>query len=290
MLNKLKYFLPSFSQCWVAVFYILVIGGIGIGLSMMVIGQMLHVDIINFNLLLTYLLPMLPVFFYFAFKGKESFTLKTHRAVPLNQPHFGKMNVIVCGFIVLVAVLSLGVLTDPLSNIFPMSDALKRIYSQMEQRTVWSFISIAICAPIVEETILRGMMERGMLYHNSPKFAILWSAFFFAFIHLNLAQAIPAFTLGILFGWIYYKTHCLWATIFMHAMNNASTFLIFAAYPSLNPDSSSKEILMSIFHISASTYYIAFAVLAVVFCLCIWLLYKYLPKYNSFKPQADTAV
>lgn len=286
MFKKLKYFLPSYTQCWVVVFYLLIIGGVGLGLTMVIIGSLIGVDIINFNLVITYLLPMVPALCYFLFKGKEAIILKSNPPVPLNRPHFGKMNIVIFGLIAFVAIMSLGILIDPLSNIFPMPDALKRIYVQMSQRSVWSFLSIAVCAPIVEETYLRGMMERGMLYHKSPSFAILWSAFFFAFVHLNFSQAIPAFLLGVLFGWVYYRTHCLWATICMHSLNNASAFLIYAAYPNLKPDSSVKEMLGSIFHISGSSYIMILIASAVAIVLCVWLFNIYLPKHpDSFTPN-----
>lgn len=289
MFNKLKYFLPSYKQCWVAVFYMLVIGGIGIGLTMLIVGTLLKIDIINFNLVITYLLPLIPVFIYFVFKSKEAIILKSNAPVPLNKPDFGHMNIIVFALVAFVAVLSLGIVIDPLANIFPMPESLKRVYAQMSDRSVWSFLSIAICAPLVEETYLRGMLERGMLYHNTPLFAILWSAFFFAFVHLNFSQAVPAFILGITFGWIYYKTHCLWATIGMHALNNGSTFLIFAAYPSLKPDCSMKEMLMQIFNLNGTAYWMIWIASVIAVLLCFWLLYTYLPKNpDSFKPRIST--
>ena len=44
--------------------------------------------------------------------------------------------------------------------------------------------------------------------------------FFFAFIHFNPWQAIPAFMLGCLFGYVYYKTRSLSLTMLMHCVNN----------------------------------------------------------------------
>lgn len=286
MLKKLKYFLPSFRQCWVAVFYMLVIGGIGIGLSMVIIGSLIGVDLVNFNMLLTYLLPLIPVFIYFIFKANEVIILKSNAPVPLNKPHFGEMNIIIFALVVFIALIAVNILIDPLAKIFPMPEALKRLYSQMSNRSVWSFLSIAICAPIIEETYLRGMMERGMLYHKTPLFAILWSSFFFAFIHMNLSQAIPAFLLGILFGWVYYRTHCLWATICMHAVNNAMSYILFAAYPSLNPDSSLKDVMVNVFSLDKNSYTLVYIAGIIALVACVWLLHTYLPKHpDSFTPQ-----
>jgi uncharacterized protein len=264
----------------------LVIGGIGIGLSMMILGKVIGVDLVNFNLVLTYILPLVPAFVYFVFKGNEATILKSNAPVPLNSPHFGRMNIIIFALVSFIALIALGIVIDPLAKIFPMPEALKHLYTQMSEKSVWSFLSIAICAPIVEETYLRGMMERGMLYHRTPLFAILWSSFFFAFIHMNLSQAIPAFLLGILFGWIYYRTHCLWATVCMHAVNNATSYIFFAAYPTLDPDSNLKDVMVNIFHLGGNSYLIVYVASAIAVILCIWLLHTYLPKHpDSFTPQ-----
>ena len=46
------------------------------------------------------------------------------------------------------------------------------------------------------------------------------SAAFFAVLHMNPWQAIPAFLLGILFGYVYYRTGSLKLTMLMHCVNN----------------------------------------------------------------------
>ena len=125
--------------------------------DMVIIGNLMNVDLVNFNILLTYLLPLIPVFIYFVFKANEVIILKSNAPVPLNKPHFGEMNIIIFALVVFIALIALNILIDPLAKIFPMPEALKRIYAQMSNRSVWSFLSIAICAPIIEETYLRGM-------------------------------------------------------------------------------------------------------------------------------------
>ncbi len=54
------------------------------------------------------------------------------------------------------------------------------------------------------------------------------SAVFFAVIHLNPWQAIPAFLLGCLFGYVYYRTGSLKLTMLMHFANN--TFALAVAH------------------------------------------------------------
>ena len=61
---------------------------------------------------------------------------------------------------------------------------------------------------------------------TKPIWAIFWSAVFFAFIHLNPWQAVPAFVLGCLFGYVYYKTGSLKLTMLMHCVNNTLATLL----------------------------------------------------------------
>jgi hypothetical protein len=69
-----------------------------------------------------------------------------------------------------------------------------------------------------------------LLAKNSPKTAIIVSAVFFAVIHFNPWQAIPAFILGLLFGYVYYKTGSLKLTMLMHCANNTMA-AIFSRIP-----------------------------------------------------------
>ena len=70
--------------------------------------------------------------------------------------------------------------------------------------------------------VLRGLLGNGV----KPVWAIVISALFFAFIHLNPWQAVPAFLLGCLFGYVYYKTGSLKLTMLMHFANNTFSLLL----------------------------------------------------------------
>ena len=59
-----------------------------------------------------------------------------------------------------------------------------------------------------------------------PATAIVISAAFFAILHMNPWQAIPAFCLGLLFGFVYYKTGSLKLTMLMHCVNNTMAVVL----------------------------------------------------------------
>lgn len=82
-------------------------------------------------------------------------------------------------------------------------------------------ISACILAPLVEEAVFRGAIERHLLDKDwKPWLAILVSALFFSVAHFNYTQGLTAVFLGVLLGWVYYRTRNLWPCIFVHAVNN----------------------------------------------------------------------
>ena len=86
-----------------------------------------------------------------------------------------------------------------------------------------TIIAAVIVAPIGEEIIYRGMITKLLLEEYRPTKAILISALIFGVIHLNPAQIPGAFLLGLLFGWLYYKTRSVIPGIILHFINNAAS-------------------------------------------------------------------
>ena len=105
---------------------------------------------------------------------------------------------------------------------------LEEALTSMTQGTLWiNFLCVSIFAPFFEEWLCRGMVLRGLLGNKvRPVWAIVISAVFFAFIHLNPWQAVPAFLLGCLFGYVYYKTGSLKLTMLMHFTNNTFSLVM----------------------------------------------------------------
>ena len=104
------------------------------------------------------------------------------------------------------------------------------------------------------------MILRGLLKRTSPKWAIVISAIFFAFIHMNLWQAVPAFLMGLVFGYVYYKTGSLKLTMLMHFANNIMV-LILSNIPSLKDAEYFVDVLSPWAHAGL----IAMAVIALTF-------------------------
>ncbi|NLD21815.1 MAG: CPBP family intramembrane metalloprotease, partial [Bacteroidales bacterium] len=186
-----------------------------------------------------------------------------------------------------VAVLAIAIVVEPLTAWMEMPEYIRQLFEAAfdAQKPVDLIICTAILAPLCEEFLCRGNMLRGMLSYKSPIKAILWSGFIFALIHLNPWQSVPAFILGCFFGWIYYKTHSLWACIFMHFVNNATSAICTIAFPDLGM----SDTLSSI--VDKGTYAIIYFGALAILCGAIYLLYKKLNNNEetlSFKVQINT--
>ena len=94
-------------------------------------------------------------------------------------------------------------------------------------------ISVCLLAPLIEEALFRGAIERILLKKGfKPWFAIIFSALLFGIIHLNLVQGVPAFLFGIVLGWVYYRTRSIWPGVLIHFIINtlASVLTILSQY------------------------------------------------------------
>ncbi|MDO5510634.1 MAG: type II CAAX endopeptidase family protein [Weeksellaceae bacterium] len=100
-------------------------------------------------------------------------------------------------------------------------------FAMVFEHKIAAFITICILAPLIEELLFRGFILRGMKnYGVNPWIAIPLSAFLFGAAHMNPWQLLGAGFIGLILGYIYWKTASLWLVIFLHALNNIIAFVI----------------------------------------------------------------
>lgn len=104
---------------------------------------------------------------------------------------------------------------------FPLKDNMSDVFSGLS-RNVLGIFSLALLAPLLEEVLFRGAIQ-GVLMHyfGRPWPAIIVSALVFGIFHLNPVQIVYATLLGIVLGWIYYRTRSLLSVIVGHVLNNS---------------------------------------------------------------------
>jgi len=89
-----------------------------------------------------------------------------------------------------------------------------------------SLLATVVVAPIIEEALFRGVILRGFLLRYTPLRAILLSALLFALLHANPWQLFGPFAIGVLFGWLVYRTRSLVTAMLAHALVNAVPLLV----------------------------------------------------------------
>ena len=174
----------------------------------------------SYGTVIAYPIMFIPPMFY----ARRRSMMREHlEANPLNKGVFKPYGALLCALLVSLMTLAAGYISDPVVTLLPeMPEFLEQALESMVTGNVLiNLLCVSVFAPFFEEWLCRGMVLRGLLARNvKPVWAILFSAFFFAFIHFNPWQAIPAFMLGCLFGYVYYKTRSLSLTMLMHCVNN----------------------------------------------------------------------
>lgn len=99
----------------------------------------------------------------------------------------------------------------------------------------FGYFIIGLLAPLVEELVFRGAILRALLrWKSNPWIGIVISAVMFSAIHMNPAQMPHAFLIGLLLGWMYYRTDSIVPGVVYHWVNNTIAYVLFAFYP--DPD------------------------------------------------------
>ncbi|WP_460577619.1 lysostaphin resistance A-like protein [Hymenobacter coalescens] len=101
---------------------------------------------------------------------------------------------------------------------------LESVMQKLAAFPVAAGFTICVAAPVLEELLFRGVMLPGLERNYGSGKAILQSSLLFGLFHLNPAQAVSAFLLGLLAGWVYVRTRSLAACIWLHFLNNAVAF------------------------------------------------------------------
>ena len=258
--NYYKHYKPALGQSWLLVLLMFVGSILGSGVTL------IWPDVPQS---LTYALMMFLPLLWCWWMGRQA-AWGGGQTAAIDAPRFGKLPA--GGFLVLagIALLGLTVVIEPTTSFIPMPDSIKAIFEKaFMDSALWDMIlSTCILAPLLEELLCRGMMLRGMLERMAPWKAIFWSAFLFAVMHMNPWQSIPAFLTGLFLGWVYWRTRSLWATVFLHCLNNSLATVISRIWPDLPVDAGLKDILPS------TTYWTVYAASAAVLVLILYLLHE----------------
>lgn len=157
-----------------------------------------------------------------------------------------------------VAALGTIIPSEVFLELVPLPDISGDILTGMMD-SQWGYLAICIFAPVVEELVFRGAILRALLNSFGNHWvAIAISAICFSIVHGNPAQMPHAFCLGLLLGWMYYRTRSVVPGIMLHWVNNTLAYAVYNIFPQY-ADAKVIDMLGSTQRV----------VMAVVFSLCI---------------------
>ena len=124
-------------------------------------------------------------------------------------------------------------------------------------RGIWAGFTAIVSASVLEELLCRGVIFETLNKRWGAKTSILVSALFFGLLHFDRANATVAIVAGLIFGVLYIRTSSIYATIIIHALNNAIAFALISFGVE---DLSFREVLGG-----GATYYIVYALSVAIF-------------------------
>lgn len=118
-----------------------------------------------------------------------------------------------------------------LNNILPFFEKTMNNYTELLESitgtdSILSMVSVALLAPIAEELLFRGLIQKRLSKIMPVTAAIIIQAFLFGLYHLNIVQGIYAFLIGIVAGLLVRSYKTVKVSIILHIAINATSYLI----------------------------------------------------------------
>ena len=134
----------------------------------------------------------------------------------------------------------------------------------------WGYLAIGLLAPLAEEVVFRGAILKALLQKWSPVWAIVVSALFFAIGHFNPVQMPHAFVIGLLLGWMYWRTGSILPGVAYHWANNSAAFIAYQVWP--DPDMKLIDIFQgSQLHVLMAVGFSLLILLPAIYQLHLWM-------------------
>ncbi|HUK66736.1 MAG TPA: type II CAAX endopeptidase family protein [Anaeromyxobacteraceae bacterium] len=82
-------------------------------------------------------------------------------------------------------------------------------------------LGAVLLAPFCEEVAFRGFVLNSLRSRHPARIAILGSAVLFSIMHLDPVRFVALLGLGVLYGWLAWRSGSVWPSMLAHAVNNA---------------------------------------------------------------------
>lgn len=118
-----------------------------------------------------------------------------------------------------------------LTYLEPDIHSYSNVFSEMDIGPFGKLFLICIVPGITEEIAYRGLIQHWLQIAIKPWRAIILASALFTAMHLNVLGAPYIFLLGILLGWMKWKTGSLYPSMLVHILHN---YVVIAIFPLLN--------------------------------------------------------
>jgi membrane protease YdiL (CAAX protease family) len=94
--------------------------------------------------------------------------------------------------------------------------------SSLKDRTgdLFMILLFCVCPGVLEEIAFRGLLQSWLMVALKPKSALVLASAMFAGIHCSVLSMPSLFLAGMLMGFAYYKTRCIWSSMIIHFLHN----------------------------------------------------------------------
>lgn len=110
-----------------------------------------------------------------------------------------------------------------------MQEELRKLFAAIPQtlpNTILLFAAVAVIAPLIEELLFRGLLQRSLSNKLPVWAAITISALAFGAVHMDFYALPVLVAMGVAFGILYHVTGSLRVTILLHMVNNAAALML----------------------------------------------------------------
>jgi membrane protease YdiL (CAAX protease family) len=120
-------------------------------------------------------------------------------------------------------------LTMPVERVTFLDAYLRRPYG-----VVAVLVTVAVIAPLLEEFLFRGWMQRTLERRTTPWRAIGLTALVFAAVHLEGYGFVLRLAFGVAAGYAAWSTSSIWPSVVLHGAYNGSLVALSSVVPSLD--------------------------------------------------------
>ncbi|MCM1249755.1 MAG: CPBP family intramembrane metalloprotease [Alistipes sp.] len=164
-------------------------------------------------------------------------------------------------------VMATGVVCEPLLALLPAPPDIP--YG----RGVWAALTLIVAAPVLEELLCRGVVLEALRSRFGMVAAWLVSSLFFGVMHVHPMLVVNALIIGLILGYIYIASGSLWASMALHAFNNAVAYLMLI--------SGREGLLLSEMIDDPRLYRIIYIGALFVTCFSAWMVWRKLRRLKS---------